>query len=346
MNGIKRGMTAGLMALAALAAPVPAQATTDGPLPLPGYGDIAVDDAHDRVFVSGGPTSNSVVVTDFSGRVKKTINNQSGANGLVLSSDGTTLYVALAAGDAISAIDTTTYAEKARYSVGSQTCPSHLARTGALVWFGYGCESDWDGKIGKLDTAATPPVVTLDQQGDAVFQRAPLVASTGADAGPVVAGQLSLSLSQVQVYGVADGKLTAGASGDVVGSSLNDLGLSADNATLYSASGSRDRAEAFAPGDLSRRGAYATGTRRPNSVVASPDSAFVAIGTTTSGDDDVLIYRVGESTPVNTVDVPRTDTVAVRGVAWTSDLKRLFVITHKANGTVPTFKVVSRPTDD
>jgi DNA-binding beta-propeller fold protein YncE len=333
---------AGLASAAAvLMAPSAAQATDT--LPLPNYGDIVVDDVHQRVFVSGGPTTNGVVVTDFSGKVKKTINSQSGATGLVLSADSKSLYVALAAGDAISVIDTTTFAETARYPVGSQLCPTHLARTGTIVWFGYGCESDWNGKIGKLDTAATPPAVTLDQQGDAIFQRAPLLASATADAGPLVAGQLSLSLSTVRVFSVAGGALTAGASGDVVGASLADISLAPNAATMVTTSGSRDHAEAFAPGDLSRRGAYATGFR-PNAVAVSPDNAFVAIGRNTGGADDVFVYSDGGSVPVNAFDLDSGDLVAPRGVAWSGDQKRLFVIAQTATNATPQLEIISRPT--
>lgn len=331
---------AGLVA-AAFVAPTAAQAADT--LPLPNYGDIAVDDVHQRVFVSGGSTTNGVVVTDFSGKVKKTINGQSGATGLALSADSTKLYVALAAGDAISVIDTTTFAETARYPVGSQLCPTHLARTGAIVWFGYGCESDWTGKIGKLDTSVTPPAVTLDQQGDALFQRAPLLSSTGADAGPLVAGQLSLSLSTVRVFTVAGGTLTEDVSGDVVGASLNDISLAPNAVTFFTASGSRDHAEAFAPGDLSGRGSYATGFR-PNAVAVSPDNGFVAIGRNTSGADDVFVYEDGGSVPVNAFDLDSGDLVAPRGVAWSGDQKRLFVITQTATNAAPHLFVISKPT--
>ncbi len=332
------------VAAVAIAGAPAAAAANDDRLPLPGYGDIAVHDSRQHVFVSGGPATNGVVVTDFSGRVKKSINGQSGATGLVLSADGTKLYVALAAGDAISVIDTGTLAETARFSVGPQTCPTHLARTGALVWFGYGCESDFNGKIGKLDTAATPPVVSLDQQGaDVVFQRAPLLASTGTDAGPVVAGQLSLSLSTVRVFSVAGGALTPGATGDVVGSSLADLSLRSDGTELSSASGSRDHVESFASADLSRRGAYTTGSH-PNSVAVAPNDDFVAMARTTSGRDDVLVYESGGIVPVNTVDLPATDLVATRGLAWSKDLKKLFIVTQKANDTTPSLSIVANPT--
>jgi YVTN family beta-propeller protein len=346
MRKAKRAIL-GLVGVAAtaalLAAATPAQATDDDRLPLPNFGDIAVDDVHDRVFVSGGRTTNGIVVTDFSGKVKKTITGQSGATGLVLSADSKTLYAALASGDAISVIDTVTLAETARIPVGSQVCPTHLARTGAIVWFGYGCEDDWTGKIGKLDTGVVPPVATLDQQGDALFQRAPLVGASS-DAGPLVAGQLSLSLSTVRVFTVADGRLTESASGDVVGASLADTSIAADGATLFTASGSRDHVEAFAPADLARRGAYATGFR-PNAVATSADSRFLAITRNTAGTKDVLVFEVGGVVPENTFDLASGEVAATRGVAWSNDNKRLFVITQRANETVPDLKIISRPTD-
>jgi sugar lactone lactonase YvrE len=346
MRRMSKGPGAVLTALAMSVATVtwasPAAATDDDRLPLPNYGDIVVDDVHKRVFVSGGPTTNGIVVTDFDGKVKKTIRGQSGATGLVLSADSKVLYAALAAGDAISLIDTEKLVETTRIPIGAQTCPTHLARTAALVWFGYGCEDDFTGKIGKLDTAVTPPVATRDQQGDALFQRAPLL-SAAADAGPLVAGQLSLSLSTVRVFAVADGKLTEGARGDVVGSSLADLSIAADGATLFTASGSRDHAEAFAPADLARRGAYTTGFR-PNSVTVTADSRFLAIARNTAGGKDVLVYEVDGVVPEKTVDLPGGEVAATRGLAFSADRKHLFVVSQRANETVPALKVVSRPT--
>jgi hypothetical protein len=331
--------------LAAAVISAPAAQADDDRLPLPNFGDLAVDQVHQRVFVSGGPAANGIVVTDFRGRVTKQINGQPGATGLELSADGGSLYVALASGDAISVLSTTTLTETARYPVGPQTCPTHLARTGSVVWFGYGCEADWNAKIGKLDPGATPPVDISRPFGGATYQRAPLLAANGADAGPLVAGQLSLSLSTVRVHGVAGGDLTAGASGDVVGSSLVDLSLSPNGSTLFSASGSRDRVEAFAPGDLSRRGAYSTGPR-PNSAAVSPDNAFLATGITTSGANDVQVYRVDGTLPVRTVDISRSEVVAGRSLAWSADLKKLFFISQAANDTTPRLNIVENPTRD
>jgi YVTN family beta-propeller protein len=285
-------------------------------------------------------TITSVLVTDFSARVVKTINNQYGASGLTLSADGRTLYVALASGDAVSAIDTKTLTETARYATGAQTCPTHLARTDNAVWFGYGCDESFTGGIGKLDLTTTPPTVHLDQQGDARFQKAPLLTATPDADGPVVAGQAELSLSTIRIYAVASGKLESRAAGNFVGSDLADLALSPDGATVYTASGSRDHIEAFATADLSRAGAYHSGTY-PNSVAASSDGKYIAAGVRNPR-DDAYLYLTGGAEPQNILNL--TDEVlAPRGLIWAEGTKRLFAITRPANGTAPTLKVITFP---
>lgn len=335
-----------LAAAVALAAVVPVVSTANASaapeLPLSGFGDVVVDDVHERVFVSGGASSNGVVVADFSGRVRKTITGQPGANGLELSADGTRLYVALSAGDGISVIDTATLTETGRYSTGAGTCPTHLARTGTLIWFGYGCaDENWTGKIGRLDPAAAEPV-TRDQQGAVRFQRAPLLASSGAETGPLVAGQLSLSLSQVQVYSVAERALTAGASGEVVGASLTDLDVTGD--TLFSAAGGRDRVEAFATGDLARRGAYAT-RPRASAVSVSPNGGFVAAAALTTDGNDVLVYEMGGVVPVNVVSLDSGETAFPRGLAWSAEQEYLFIVTRHDNEPEPHLEIERDPTD-
>ncbi|WP_410648998.1 YncE family protein [Amycolatopsis sp. cmx-4-54] len=341
---MRRRVLAGLGAVVAMtvsvvAAPV---ASAGQELPLPGFGDVVVDDAHERVFVSGGGSGNGIVVADFSARVRRTIPNQLGADGLVLSADGTKLYAALSAGDAISVIDTATLTETARYPTGAGTCPTHLARTGDLIWFGYGCvDGTFSGKIGKLDPAAATPV-SGDHQKDVRYQRAPLLTSSGVANGPLLAGQLSLSQSMVQVYTVSGGELGTGATGDVVGAGLYDTDITADGATLYSAAGGRDRVEAFASADLARRGAYAA-RPRPVAVSLSPDDLYLAAGALTTDGNDVLIYEVGGVTPVNTVSLDSGETVQPRGLSWSADQDHLFVVTRHNNDVEPHLEVEYRP---
>ena len=336
---MRRGVLAGLGALLAAASVVvaPAASAASG-LPLSGFGDVVVDAAHRQVFVSGGPSSNGVVVVDFNGLVRKTIPNQAGADGLELSADGSRLFVALSAGDAVSAIDTVTLTEAARYPTEAGSCPTHLARTGDVVWFGYGCAGTWAGKIGKLDPAAATPVQS-DRQGATRFQRAPLLPSSGAAAAPMVAGRLSLSQSLVQVYTVADGALAPGASSDAVGANLTDLDVTGDGVTLFSAAGSRDRVEGFATQDFARRGAYAT-RPRPVAVALSPDDAHVVTGTSAT---DLLIYPTGGATPTRTITLDGGETLLPRGLAWSADQEYLAVVSRQGNEAQPRLSLKYRP---
>ncbi|MBM7774765.1 hypothetical protein JOD54_004969 [Actinokineospora baliensis] len=338
-----RAAVLAVVVVATTAVPAVAGGGTD--LPLPAFGDIAVDQVHQRVFVSGGPTANGIVVTDLRGKVVKRLDGQPGATGLELNADSTRLYVALAAGDAISVIDTTTLAETDRHATGTSSCPTHLARTGALIWFGYGCAADWNAKIGRLDPAATPPVDTSKPYGGATYQRAPLLSSTGAENGPLAAGQLSLSQSTIRTYTRSGSDLTAAATSDTVGAGLVDLSTTPDGSTLYSATTSRTTVDAYAPTTLARRGAFTTGTR-PIAVAASPDNAFVATAVATNAPDDVKVYRAGGTSPVATFEIPRTEVAATRGLAWTPDLSRLYVITQTITDPAPHLRVITDPTDD
>jgi hypothetical protein len=166
--------------------------------------------------------------------------------------------------------------------------------------------------------------ITLDHQGSARFQRAPLLTSTGAPAGPVIAGQTELSLSNVRAYTVATNELVAGAGGEVVGSNLTDLALEPGNTTLYSAAGSRNQVDAFSSTDLSRLGAYATGPY-PNSVAPSPDGRYLATGIFTSRAQAISIYPVGTSAPRKQITADGL-VLASRGLAWSGDSNRLFAI--------------------
>jgi YVTN family beta-propeller protein len=349
--------------IAATFAATPA-AAVDAALNLPAYGDLAVDQEHRRVYVSGGPTSNGIVVTDLSGRVTTTIANQFGATGLVLSADNKKLYAALASGDAISVIDTRTNKEIARHSTGSQTCPTHLARTDKLIWFSHGCDGTWNGGVGRIEfpqpspapspsgsaspspspsaTPTPPPVISLHVQGDVRFQRAPLLAARDNPAGPLVAGQPNLSLSTVYVYTVnTNGSLTTRTSGTAPGSNLNDLGLDKYGETLFTGAGSRNATQAYSTADLSGRGSYYTGYH-PVAVAASPDGFHIANGVRANG-NDVYVYEIGGVVPERQLDLT-ADVVAPRGITWSPDSQRLYVVTQSAAGGAPTLHVVSNPT--
>ncbi|MFF7192793.1 YncE family protein [Streptomyces sp. NPDC008079] len=144
--------TASLLGVAA----EPAAADSAATLPITSYSDMVVDGAHRRVFIS--TTDNKVVVADYNGKTVAQITSEPGAAGLVLSADSSTVYVALPKADAISAIDTATLRETARYPLG--VAPRHLAMTRHTIWFGYAADGSAD--LGSLDLdpetdPTTPP---------------------------------------------------------------------------------------------------------------------------------------------------------------------------------------------
>ncbi|MBD0738283.1 hypothetical protein BGM09_04880 [Streptomyces sp. CBMA29] len=141
--------TASLLGVAA----EPAAADSAATLPITSYSDMVVDGAHRRVFISGA--GNKVVVADYNGKTIAQITSEPGAAGLVLSADSSTVYVALPTADAISAIDTATLRETARYPLG--VAPRHLAMTKHTIWFGY--TANGTGNLGSLDLdpPTTPP---------------------------------------------------------------------------------------------------------------------------------------------------------------------------------------------
>src|SRR5690242_20495095 len=131
---------AGVVASVAVSAGPAAAGTITASVALPfsTYSQMLADPIHRHLFVTAGPGSSSILVTDYSGQTVATIPNEPGATGLALSGDGSTVYAALAHGDAISAISTTTLAETARYATGAGTDPAYVAYTSGRIWFGYG----------------------------------------------------------------------------------------------------------------------------------------------------------------------------------------------------------------
>ncbi|MBR7834794.1 hypothetical protein KDL01_16075 [Actinospica durhamensis] len=170
------------------------------PLGLPGFGGIVADDAVRSVFVSSGPTGHSVAEIGYTGTVTATLEHENGASGMVLSPDGQTLYVALANADAVVAIDTAAFTEKARYPLPAHSCPTTLARTGPDVWIGYGCAgaaaagaggtSGVGAGVAVLATDAASPTVVLGKQDSKTpvrYAAAPILAAADSPATPTAA---------------------------------------------------------------------------------------------------------------------------------------------------------------
>jgi sugar lactone lactonase YvrE len=293
------------------------------PLPLPGFADIAVNGEH--VFISGGPQSSEIVVTDLAGTVVARIAGQGGASGLALNRDGSTLYAALTGAGAVAAIDTGTLAERARYATG--TCPVHLAVTDR-VWFGYGCAGQRDNGIGSIDVTATAPIVRLNLHADVSYGRPPVLAAAR-DADLLSAGDEGSTPSAVHSYAqTADGALRTLASGarGTVGENLEDLAVTPDGTKVYTASGFPSEIHAFALGDLTPRGQLVTGAY-PQAVTVSPDGGLMASGSEGVLGSTVYLFETRDGSRRPAIALDHDVSLQRDGLAWSPDNRTVFAVT-------------------
>lgn len=297
-----RRMVAALL-FATILAGLPAVAQADEILDvgLTGFADILVDQAHGHVFITQDTAT--IVVTDLDGSPITTIGNMYGAQGMVLSDDGATLYVGLSDGDAIAAIDTATLAATA-HGTGTSTCPGDLAFTSGQVWFSSGCgaglraidPSDWSvsGSLANLSNAVIEASPAYPDQLFAIER-----------------GISPATLYAFTTFGGATPSATLRTSRWNVGSNAGDLALTPDASTVITASGAPYEHPAFKTSDLSSSGVYGSDAY-PNAVAVREDG-MVAAGISGSYEPDVYLYQPGSATLFRSYELGGTDNELVPG---------------------------------
>jgi hypothetical protein len=347
---------AGSVASVGLSAAPAQAATTTVALPISQFSHMLVDPVHQHLFISSA-ASNSILVTDYSGQTVATIANESGADGLALSSDGTTVYAALTTGDAISAISTSTLTETARYATGTGTDPTYVAYTGGKIWFGYGAAgATGPTGIGSVDPSISPAAVTLNATNDPpnTWNSAPILASS--PNGELVAGQPLLIGIRMASYDVSAGSVAAPAYGFLNASVLESLQITPDGQDVVVASDSPDYHQILQVSDLSEVGEYPTttaptglGTASAPDAVSIASDGTVAAGVGKGNTNEVFVFASGGSTPLNTYSfgptkIGASNSLASDGVAITPDGSDLFAITGiNLLGSQPILHIIPNP---
>ncbi|MFE0251417.1 Ig-like domain repeat protein [Streptomyces sp. NPDC059010] len=331
-----------LFSSVALVAAGTGSATADSstPLSLKSTGDIVVDGAHQRVFISD-PTAGQVVVTDYAGSVVGTVGSLPGVRGLELSADSGTVYAAVGDADAIVAIDTATATEAHRWSTGTAD-PQYLAATGGRIWFGYGGATQ--GNIGSLDLSGTDPVVTLNQAPANAWYSAPILDASAGAPGTLVAGAADQSPVVLAVYDVSSGTPSRTAyafdPGSTGGGNLMDMAVTPDGKDVVTASGAPYYQAVYKLSDLSKDGKYVTNPY-PNAVDIAPNGD-VAAGTSSTDEPDVHVFKPGTSLPLKEYNLG-TDQLTARGLAWAPDASKLFAVS-RTGGDAYALHVYDDPT--
>ncbi|GLY79755.1 hypothetical protein Airi01_080220 [Actinoallomurus iriomotensis] len=328
--------------VAGFASPAHADGVTS--LPLAGFSSLAVDGGHQHVFASGGTADDAVAVLSLEGQVSTVLHDLPGAADMVLSGDGSTLYVALSEADAVAAIDTTSLRETARYATGTTTCPTHLARVGDVLWFGYGCRTG-EGELGSLTVTNGEPVVALGQEGPYELEQPPVLAARpDAPDGPLITGEPGLSPGIVREYRLDGNTAALEHVTGAAGSTLADVAVTPDGSRALVAAGYPYHVTALSTTDLSQVATYETGAF-PNAVEISPDGAYVATGIDDSSHaNDVAVFPSAGTTPTHGwdfgVDPSSPLKLVPQALAWGPG-GRLYAVSENVYGESPALHVLS-----
>ena len=315
----------------------PSVAVASGtPLPFgasPSWGDVVVDEAHGQVFVSGGQGNTGVVVADLDGQILETIPGLAGAEGMMLSEDGATLYVALVDGQAIAAIDTATLIART-FSAGDN-CPRHLAELVGYLYFTESC-SGFDFRLMRFDplTGAIDPV-TLVGEPDQVFREYGHIASHPSQPGRLflvdneyTGGRPGHAVSAFEVDGDT---ATRAATRVMFVQHVYGLDFLADGSELIVVNG--DGLTAVAPSDLSVVRDTYPASEFGTSFAVSASGDYVASNRTDSvgGNSRIEIHdRAGEY--VRSYFFDATTYLGLNGVELAGN--RVYAVTWHDDGTI------------
>lgn len=214
----------GLAALSTLTAGT-ASASTAGTVPhLTNFHQVAVGSQY--VFISEGPASTTsaatgIVVTDLNGNYVTTLDSGSGADGIALSPDGSTLYAALSAQNAVAAItvSTITAATPAQvlYPLAATDVPYEVAVQSGKVWVTYR-SGGVGGAIGAINLAAATPDAAFEPDATtAGWYSPPDIAVDPADSGVLVGLQPGISDTEGVAFNTTTDPATITAQGSVDG---------------------------------------------------------------------------------------------------------------------------------
>ncbi|MDV9174116.1 hypothetical protein R6V09_28915 [Streptomyces sp. W16] len=327
------GLTTAMVGLTGPAA----WADSTAALPLSHYAHLLVDTAHQHIFFSQGPGSTGIVVTDLAGTPVTTITGEQGATGLALSPDGSTLYAALADGDAVAAIDTATLTESARYTTGTGSGPVSVAVAGGKVWYGY--VTGGKGAVGSVDPAAATPVAT-PQSVLSNWSFAPQLATGG---GVLAAEETSPGNTDVATFDVSSGTANAMTHIGVSGGPSTGFQVTGDGKKVLLAASSDVALRAYRTADMmmANPSVYYTGgiPSAPNSLALDADGT-IAVGSTTGSAPGVYLYA-GSQLSENYVKLP-AGTLAPDGLVWGGDSGTLYGVTQDSSGAY-TLNVLSAP---
>ncbi|MGW4295407.1 hypothetical protein ACWEH1_20455 [Micromonospora chersina] len=298
--------------------PTPTPTTTTSPpstdvnvqIPIPGYvtgfrfGDIVVDEARGRVYLTGGKGTDGLIVTDLTGNVVRTLPGIApGAAGMTLSPDGRKLYIAAGDQDWLRIVDLDTWELDGQFAGktdGTMTCPKDMAFAAGQLWVSWGCENEPTAGIGRVDLATGKFDVYAVDAIDERITSAMLLATSPAQPDMLIAGATGTSPALLVRFEATATGLIQRAISRTDGGSVAQLAVTPDGSEVIVPSGAPYYHPVLRTSDLVEVHRYPT-VPYPNAVAVRPDGLVVA-GTDSSYDKDVWIFEPGGTTPTATYE--------------------------------------------
>lgn len=304
-------------------------------LPITGFGRVLGDPNNCHVFVSS-PSSNAVVVADFSGNLVKTIPDEYGADAMVI--DGSNLYVTLTTTGSIDLIDTQSLTRVRTVATGLVK-PRDLAFAGGRLWTTTGVCAEWTMQLASVDPASGKVTVFApDRNTNLSYCAAFATASSASNL--LVAWDSGLEPGTVTVFNVATGMPIALVSQreEILGN-LTDAAIAPGGDKLVTASGAPYEFDQWSLKSASQDGVIYPGSPYPNSVaISAVRNGLVATGVSQQTGDSVAEYELGKPAPIAKMLNVGIDhnLLYPRGLAFSRDGSLIFAVTGAAlDGSQP-----------
>jgi hypothetical protein len=241
--------------------------------------------AHGELFISNGQSGSGVRVFSTSGKLLHSFTDMPGATGMVLSADGTTLYVAQAASDKITPVNTSALTEGTSFTVDS--CPTYLALASGRLFYSFGCNEQPTGGVSSIDPSSggTPVVATTGTSGPS------LLAGGGTNLAVSLPGSDTITTYTSDDTGAVTQLATVTSDENV-----NDLAISSDGTKVYVAAAGGTQFSGYAASSLDSSGDFSA-SAYPRAVALSPNGQYLA-GGLQSYTGLVSLYNAATSAPI------------------------------------------------
>jgi hypothetical protein len=281
---------------------------SDVKIPLNGFrfGDLLIDEARQRIYITGGTGTSDLIVTDLEGDNLRTLQGiVPGGAGMELSPDGSKLYVAASDSDGITVVDLATFQTSWQWtgnSDGTKTCPYDITFAVGQLWFSWGCDNAPAG-IGRVDleTGAHSLMVTEGDGNIRSLLGSPArLGTVPGQPNIVIAAETDSSPAPLYRFEATSTRLIMRAQTWAKGGFAYDLEFTPDGSGMIIPTGSPYYHAVYSTTDLTEVGRYQTDPY-PNAVAIRDDGLVVA-GINGSYEKDVWVFEPGGSTPIATYE--------------------------------------------